>query len=318
MAVQSVVPAELAWVADPDPGASLILAHHHPTVPNLGDIRTVDWSQVEPVDILTAGFPCQPISAAGHGAGIHDDRWLFDDITRAIGNMATRPRLCLFENVPRLLSIGGGNAMASVVHGLAALGYMGSWRTLRASAVGAAHQRERVFIVAYTANQRHERRRAAWNGRSGLADSGISSTDTQGAGWPGMRSEPSGDRSERSHPATTDAQSHRWNQGWPEPARIQRRSDTPVAGSADRWGKYAAAIARWEHITGRPAPSATHAGRNGQRLTPRFVEFLMGLPAGHVTDVPGLSRNQQLHALGNGVVPQQGAAAFAMLLEHAA
>jgi DNA (cytosine-5)-methyltransferase 1 len=48
------------------------------------------------------------------------------------------------------------------------------------------------------------------------------------------------------------------------------------------------------------------------------VEFLMGLPAGHVTDVPGLSRNQQLHALGNGVVPQQGAAAFAMLLEHAA
>src|SRR5690606_8976480 len=59
MAVQDALGAQLAWVADPDPGAARILAHHHPQVPNLGDITTVDWERVEPVDILTAGFPCQ-------------------------------------------------------------------------------------------------------------------------------------------------------------------------------------------------------------------------------------------------------------------
>jgi hypothetical protein len=66
----------------------------------------------------------------------------------------------------------------------------------------------------------------------------------------------------------------------------------------------------------RPAPAPTQRGaKGGQQLSPRFVEWLMGLPAGHVTDVPGLSRNDQLKALGNGVVPQQAAAALAMLLD---
>ena len=68
MAVEQVLGGELAWVADNDPGASAILAHRFPGVPNLGDITTVDWAAVEPVDVLTAGFPCQDVSCAG-GAG---------------------------------------------------------------------------------------------------------------------------------------------------------------------------------------------------------------------------------------------------------
>lgn len=77
------------------------------------------------------------------------------------------------------------------------------------------------------------------------------------------------------------------------------------------WGDYGPAVARWELILGRLAPAPTQTGkRGGRQLSPLFVEFLMGLPAGWVTAVPGLSRNEQLKLLGNGVVPQQCAAAI--------
>ena len=59
----------IAWCADPDPHIRQILDARMPGVPNLGDIRAVDWTAVEPVDVLTAGFPCQDISAAGRRAG---------------------------------------------------------------------------------------------------------------------------------------------------------------------------------------------------------------------------------------------------------
>ena len=73
-------------------------------------------------------------------------------------------------------------------------------------------------------------------------------------------------------------------------------------------------IRRWEQVLGRPAPRPTEPGRTGERLSPRFVEWMMGLPDGWVTDVPGLNRNAQLKALGNGVVPQQAAMALRLLL----
>jgi DNA (cytosine-5)-methyltransferase 1 len=85
---------------------------------------------------------------------------------------------------------------------------------------------------------------------------------------------------------------------------------------ADRWGRYGDAILRWEQIVGRPAPDPTEPGSKGQpRLSPRFVEFMMGLPDGWVTDHVG--RNAALHALGDGVVWQQGAYALRRLLRAA-
>ncbi|MFE2871870.1 DNA cytosine methyltransferase, partial [Embleya sp. NPDC059259] len=63
-AVRAVLGGETVWHADNDPGASAILAHHWPTVPNLGDITAVDWAAVEPVDVVTGGYPCQPFSVA--------------------------------------------------------------------------------------------------------------------------------------------------------------------------------------------------------------------------------------------------------------
>lgn len=81
------------------------------------------------------------------------------------------------------------------------------------------------------------------------------------------------------------------------------------------WGEYTAAIGRWASVLGWPAPYPTEPGRSGRpRLAAVFVEWLMGLPAGWVTGVPGLSRSAQLRALGNGVIPAQAATALALLL----
>src|ERR1700733_1479821 len=72
LAAHEVLGGELAFVADNDPGASAVLSHRFPSVPNLGDISTVDWAAVAPVDVLTAGFPCQDVSCAGARAGLRE------------------------------------------------------------------------------------------------------------------------------------------------------------------------------------------------------------------------------------------------------
>ena len=73
LAVTAVLDAGLAWYAEPDPHASCVLAARWPGTRNLGDITAVDWAQVPPVDLITAGWPCQDISLAGQGAGITKD-----------------------------------------------------------------------------------------------------------------------------------------------------------------------------------------------------------------------------------------------------
>jgi DNA (cytosine-5)-methyltransferase 1 len=80
------------------------------------------------------------------------------------------------------------------------------------------------------------------------------------------------------------------------------------------WSVYEPAIRRWERLLGRVTPHPTQPGQHGRPvLAPRFVEHLMGLPAGWITDLL-LPRTVQLRALGNGVVPQQAAYALALLL----
>ena len=98
-----------------------------------------------------------------------------------------------------------------------------------------------------------------------------------------------------------------------EGARANLRNEVM---DADRWGEYAAAIARHEQALGRPAPDPTEPGRTGKpRLSPRFVEWMMMHPDGWVTDPTlGLTRNEQLKALGNGVVPHQAYAALTDML----
>jgi DNA (cytosine-5)-methyltransferase 1 len=132
-----------------DPFCQRVLAKHWPDVPRFGDITAVDWSAVEPVDLLAGGFPCQPFSVAGKQRRLEDDRWLWPEFARTIREL--RPRFVLVENVPGLL-VGGG--MGAVLGDLAELGFDASWESIPAAAVGAPHLRYRVWIVAYAAGIR--------------------------------------------------------------------------------------------------------------------------------------------------------------------
>ncbi|WP_433458376.1 DNA cytosine methyltransferase [Micromonospora sp. CA-248212] len=143
MAVELVLGGQLTWYAETDRHAASVCAHHWPGIPNLGDIRTVDWTRVKPVDVLTAGFPCQDISNAGRRAGItgeHSSLWRFvADAVRVL-----RPPVVFVENVAALLQRGFDVVEAD----LAAIGYDTSWLCLRASDIGAAHRRDRLFLLA--------------------------------------------------------------------------------------------------------------------------------------------------------------------------
>lgn len=104
-------------------------------------LRLGGWR--DDAEILTAGFPCQPVSIAGKRLAQADPRWLWPEVARMV--RALRPRVILLENTPGLLIYG----MGDVLRDLAACGYDASWRVLAAADVGAPHLRERLWIVAY-------------------------------------------------------------------------------------------------------------------------------------------------------------------------
>jgi DNA (cytosine-5)-methyltransferase 1 len=292
--------AGLAWVAEIDAAACRILAAHHPGVPNLGDVSRVDWTDVEPVDVLTAGYPCQPFSHAGKREGTNDDRHLWPYVADAA--RVLRPRRIVLENVAGHLSLG----MVDVLGDLTRLGYGARWGTVRASDAGAAHGRARVFIVAQPADPDRRRRyedeqqprdvgQTTREGKSGIAN---------GHSADGPTPDPGSARLEGRR-ATAEAL-HATG-----PARTP--ADDRAHGEPVEWGQYADAVERWARVLGRPAPTPTVPGVNGRpRLSPVFVEWLMGLPAGWVTG-HGLRPARELAALGNGVVPQQAALALALL-----
>lgn len=144
MGLKQVFPqAQLAWVADNDKAASLLLETHYSGVPNLGDIKQVDWSKVEKVDALTAGIPCQPFSDAGKREGHDDDRDLTGAFLEAVREL--RPGIVILENVSGFRKRG----MGRVLGGLSSMGFDARWHSVRASHAGAPHRRERVFILAY-------------------------------------------------------------------------------------------------------------------------------------------------------------------------
>jgi len=133
----------VAWQCEIDPDARAILAKHWPEVPCYGDIRSIDWSTVEPVDLICGGYPCQPFSHAGSRQGSDDPRHLWPEVARCVREL--RPRWVLLENVAGHLSLGFG----SVLGDLAALGYDAWWDCIPAAAIGAPHLRDRVFVVAW-------------------------------------------------------------------------------------------------------------------------------------------------------------------------
>lgn len=305
-AVEQVLDGRTVWHAETDPSASKVLAARWPGVPNLGDLTAVDWTAVEPVDVLTAGYPCGPFSLAGHRKGASDERHLWPYVADAVRVLGARGlRLVVLENVAGHVSLG----LDAVVGDLAEIGWDAEWSCVRASDVGAPHRRERVFIVARPAadatdlgRERHGRARRRGVGPT---DGGFAAADAKSdAGW--LRD---GDSATA---ADADSAGQRRQSGAPSgrnALRTDERND-PDGCSVVDWGIYGPAVARWECTLGRSAPTP-YDGRG--RLAPRFVEWMQGLPAGWVTNVV-TSRTAALRMFGNAVVPQQAAWAVEGLL----
>ena len=177
LAVMNVTGAQVAWHCEWDDAPSKILEKHFPDVPNYRDVSQVDFTQVEPVDILTGGFPCQDLSLAGKRAGLKDGTrsGLWSEFARAIEEI--KPRLVVIENVRGLLSATATNphlescawcmgetgdgepalrALGAVLGDLADIGYDAKWTGVRAADAGAPHNRFRVFIIAYPQNSSSE------------------------------------------------------------------------------------------------------------------------------------------------------------------
>lgn len=159
---------EIAWQVEINPDGQRILTKHWPHVPRFGDICAIDWSIVPRIDVLCGGFPCQDLSYAGKRAGIDGERsGLWSEYVRAI--RALRPKYVIVENVPGLLT----NAyLGRVLRDLAQSGYDAEWACVPASAFGALHRRDRVWIVAYPQKQHEPHPYAGTNGHMEEADAG--------------------------------------------------------------------------------------------------------------------------------------------------
>jgi DNA (cytosine-5)-methyltransferase 1 len=240
MAVEAHFNAKTLWCSEIDPYASQLIKERM-NIPNYGDLKKIDWEHVPNVDILTAGYPCQPFSTAGNRKGTNDERHLWPYIKDAISILA--PRFVVLENVRGHLSLG----FKEVLKDLAELGYDAQWQVVRASDIGAPHQRARLFVIAYPYS-------VDWR-VSPSTEAVANST----SGWAGRQS---------------------------------IRDEKTNAGSSSNceYGIY-----------NRQVPDIL--AEDG-KLNPVYVEYMMGLPKGWVTDLC-LSRTQKLKMLGNGVVPQQ-------------
>jgi len=126
---------------------SSVLAHHYPNVPNLGDMtKYKEWNLNESIDILVGGTPCQSFSVAGLRKGLEDPRGNL--MLTYVGILDKfRPKWCVWENVPGVLSSNGGKDFGSFLSALVELGYGWAYRVLDAQYFGVAQRRRRVFVV---------------------------------------------------------------------------------------------------------------------------------------------------------------------------
>lgn len=129
------------------------------------DLATFDGRRFRGcVDLVVAGFPCQPASVAGRHSGASDERWLWPHVWR-ITRECDAPML-LVENVPRLLAVNDGEAFKEILECLAARGWDAEWDCVPAAAVGAIHARDRLFMLAADTDRVNVRQLAEWAQRS--------------------------------------------------------------------------------------------------------------------------------------------------------
>ena len=297
MAVEQHFSAKTAYWSDVDKTACAVMAARFPNAQPIGDLTTLDLTMMH-ADVVTAGYPCQPFSNAGNRLGEKDGRHLWPYIRNTVSVL--RPRHVVLENVAGHLSLGA----AAVVGDLASLGYDAKWTVIRASFVGAPHQRKGWFCVATDAD----------------------SAGGEAWGEAGQDSQRLWAQSMGHFPFATDADKQGSCFKWQEQTTPEQADPliTGIATDTDSeglegsepterhdlftWGSYEPSIRRWERVLGRPAPLPVV----DNRLSAVFVEWMMGLEKGHVTDIAA-SRAKALACLGNGVVPQQAKRALELL-----
>jgi DNA (cytosine-5)-methyltransferase 1 len=181
-----------AWQVERDRHCNAVLARRWPSVERYDDVRTVG-ADLAPVDCICGGFPCQDLSVAGRRAGLAGERsGLWHEFHRILG--CARPRWCIIENVPGLLSSNRGADFAVVLRGLVELGYGVCWRVLDAQYMGLAQRRKRVFVVGClgggtAATVLFEPESVSWNPpprrapREGAAPTLEARTRGSGGGW---------------------------------------------------------------------------------------------------------------------------------------
>jgi DNA (cytosine-5)-methyltransferase 1 len=372
------------FCAEVEPSVAALL-----TSPNLGDIKTVDWTTASPVELLSSGDPCQSVSVAGRREGRADPRFLWPWVREAY--RALRPERIFLENVQGIVSHDGGRTLAERFENLTADGYSVRWLVAGACAVGAPHHRHRWYALAEKSSALTPAvKRVAPKALCGAPRSGgrtllPTPMAADGTSGPGKGLRRMGGLNLRTAvtllptPCARDGESRgegdpaywlnrfatrpdRVGKGIPLGAAVNllptptvtnqygngfnnrrelllpdvaasllptpRATDGTNGGPSQRgssgdlamgaacqpqhWGKYADAITLWEDVTGVSAPAPTVPGpKGGVRLNPELPEWMMGLEPGTLTD--HMARNDALKAAGNGVVPQQAAAAWRLL-----
>lgn len=295
-----------------------------------GNLEEVDWCGIGArVEILSAGFPCQPWSSAGKQQGVADERWLWPLIAQAADTLS--PGMVFLENVPGLVS---GCGLNHVLEDLAILGFDAEWTDREAAEVGASHARRRVFILAYRPRRglrelrESSGRNGFTNGRCGsVADS--ERTDP----WAGIQQvSPTGsgrDRPSIDGDAVADAglqhgelqqrgegSEHSGSGSGLANARCER-------GQGDQWRARARSESEPADFFGTPLrfapgpadPIWPYILNDAQYLAPAIKPGLCVLADGRSLVVDE-SRADQLRCGGNGVVPLQAAAAFVELVQR--
>ncbi len=146
---------EVAWAVENDDFCCKILEQNFPDTLVLNkDIEKVNTKYLSKVDILTAGFPCQPVSVAGNQKGVKDERWLWDEVERFINEI--RPPIFILENVPNILRASNGDAINRVLKSVAEMRYYRfEWQLISAKFVGARHKRQRWVGVGVVGDPEH-------------------------------------------------------------------------------------------------------------------------------------------------------------------
>jgi len=276
---------EIRWQLERDAYCQSVLEQHWPQVDRYGDI--FDYSYLPYVDVITAGFPCQPFSVAGKRLGRRDERYLIPEMMRVIAEV--QPRAILFENVPGFASLNDGREFKRLLGAVADLGYDAEWGHLRASDFGAPHKRERWLCVAYA---EHAERRAGHTGQRamGKPDCGVQARRHEGTGRLAERGEELAHAGGARLEVGTGVRGHAGAQQQAAQRSYYERGAEAGGGTQPGLGRDADGLSAWLDASSARWPAGP--GQPQRAWEPPRVAS--GQP----------DRTKRLKALGNAVVPQ--------------